>query len=171
MNPLSYKPTGLEAIDNNGPRLLFAEHHRSLRRTGEDLIARCHEDDCRTIVLEYRVFERQLLEHMRAEEDLVLPEFAKVDPEEAAAIVNTHQILRKQLERTGFDVELHAVRLESIRTLLAALDEHAKREDRKMYPWAQMHLPVKARDAIGERMFASIRKLTKLAFRSLATAA
>jgi predicted NAD/FAD-binding protein len=163
MNPLSYRPQGLEAIDHNGPLLLFAEHHRSLRRAGEDLIARCHEDNSFALVAEYRVFERQVLEHMRAEEEVVLPAFAEVDPEEAAALLDAHQALRKQLERTALDVELHAIRLESIRSLLAALDEHAKREDQKMYPWAQVHLPAPSREAIAARLFASIRKLAKLA--------
>jgi hypothetical protein len=165
MNPLAYEPSGLEAIEHNGPHLLFAEHHRSLRRAGEDLMARAHEDDCFALVTEFRTFEEQILEHMRAEEEIILPAFAKANPEEAKAIVEAHGDIRKQLELTALDVELHCIRIESIRNLLAALDEHAKREDREMYPWAQVHLSDASRSAIGSRLLESIRKLANLATR------
>jgi hypothetical protein len=163
MSLLSYKPTGLEAIENNGPRILFAEHHLSLRRAGEDLMARGYEDDCHELVAQYRIFEAQILEHMRAEEELVLPAYAQAWPEEAATIRAEHAALRKQLERTALDIELHAVRLDAIRALLATLEAHAKYEDRTMYPWAQIHLPDTSKSTIAARLLASLRKLAKLA--------
>lgn len=165
MNPLSYEQRGLEAIEHNGPRLLFAEHHRSLRRAGEDLMAGAHEDDCLSLVAEYRTFEQQILEHMRAEEDVILPAFTEEDPVEAAAIRAGHDAIRKQLEQTALDVELHCVRIDAIKALLAVLDEHAKQEDRTMYPWAQVHLSDASRSAIGTRLMAGIRALAKLATR------
>jgi hypothetical protein len=165
MNPFSYELTVLEAIDDNGPSILLAEHHRSLRRAGEDLMGRCHEDNSLAVIAEFRVFERQVLEHMRLEEEIVVPAFAEVDPDEAVAILDAHRLLRKQLERGAVDIERHSLRLPTMRGLLDALDDHAKREDSKMYPWAQIHLPAKTRDAIGERMFASMRRLAKLAIR------
>jgi hypothetical protein len=166
MNPTSYESSPRvrqEAITNDGPLILFAEHHRILRRAAEDLLACCYEDNCRALIAEFRIFERQLIEHMTVEEELVLPAFAAIAAEEAAAILEAHRALRKQLERTAVDVELHSIRIASIRTLLAALDASAEHEDRTMYPWAQMYLPKAARDVIAERMFASVRKLTRLA--------
>ncbi len=165
MNPLSYEQRGLEAIEHNGPRLLFAEHHRSLHRAGEDLMGRAHEDDRFSLVAEYRTFEHQILEHMRAEEDVILPAFAEVDPVEAAAIREGHDAIRKQLEQTALEVELHCVRIETIASLLATLDDHAKREDRTMYPWAQVHLSDESRTAIGTRLMSGIRALANLATR------
>lgn len=165
MSTLSYEPSGLEAVDRNGPHLLFAEHHRNLRHVGEDLMARAYEDDCFSLVAAYRAFEKQILDHMQAEEDLVLPAYGAACPDEAAAIRATHETLRRQMERTALDVELHAVRLQAIRTLLEALDEHAQLEDRTMYPWAQVHLHAAARGAIGARIVASMRQLADLVAR------
>jgi hemerythrin superfamily protein len=165
MRPLSYESYGLEAVEQNGPHLLFAEHHRSLHRAGEALMARAREDDCDSVVPEFRTFEKQVLDHMRAEEDIILPAFADASPTEAADIRNAHATIRKQLERTALDVELHAIRVEAIRNLLAMLDDHAKYEDRTMYPWAQIHLPLKSRSALGGRILASIRKLAEIAYR------
>jgi hypothetical protein len=162
MNPLHYESRGLEAIEHNGPRLLFAEHHLSLRRAAEDLMGRAHEDDCFALVAEFRTFEQQVLEHMSLEEETILPVFAEADPAEAAAIRDEHDKLRKQLERTALDVELHCIRIDSIWTLLAVLDDHAKREDQKMYPWAQVHLPASSRNTIGARLLASIQKLARV---------
>ena len=163
MRPLSYQPAGLEAIDRNGPHLLFAEHHRSLRRAAEDLMARAHEDDCFALVAEYSAFERQVLEHMRAEEELVLPAYAKACPVDAAQIRAGHALIRRRLESTALDVELHSVRIAALRDLLAVLDAHAKFEDGTMYPWAQVHLPAPTRSALGERLLAGIRKLARIA--------
>ncbi len=159
MRATSYNPTGLEAIDQNGPQLLFAEHHRSLRRAAEDLMARAHEDDCFSLVAEFRAFEKQILEHVQAEEDIVLPAYAVAFPEEAAEIRRGHAAIRKQLEQTALDCELHSIRIEAIRDLLAKLEDHAKYEDQTMYPWAQVHLPVASRNAIGTILRTSIRKL------------
>lgn len=163
MNPLSYGSTGLEAIDRNGPRLLFAEHHTSLRRAGEDLMARAHEDDCLELVEQYRTFEAQILEHMRAEEELVLPAYAEACPAEAATIHAEHAALRQQLERTALEIELHSVRIDTIRALLATLEAHSKYEDLTMYPWAQVNLPATTQSAVKSRLLASIRKLARFA--------
>ncbi|MGE0401227.1 MAG: hemerythrin domain-containing protein [Kofleriaceae bacterium] len=162
MRPLSYEHHGLEAIERNGPQLLFAEHHRSLRRAGENLMARAHEDDCFALVTEYRMFEKQILEHLRAEEEVVLPAYGQACPAEAAQIREAHAMIRKRLEATALDIELHAIRIDAIRELLALLDEHARFEDRTMYPWAQVHLPATSRTALGDRLIASLRQLAHL---------
>ena len=159
MTILSYAPIGLEAIDSNGPRILFAEHHRQLRRAGTELMCIAHEDDCFALVAAFRNLEQQLREHMRAEEELVLPAYTEAFPEDATAVRDAHAAIRKQLDQTALDIELHAVRLVSIRALLALLDEHAKAEDLRMYPWAQVHLPITTRSTIGARMIESIRML------------
>ncbi len=163
MTLLSYKSSGLEAIDRNGPYLLFAEHHRGLRRAGESLMARAQADDCYSLITEYRVFEKQILEHIRAEEELVLPAFATACPAEAAQIRDAHALLRKRLEATALEIELHSIRLQSIRELLEALDSHAKYEDCTMYPWAQVNVPAPSRSALGARLRASLRRLAQLA--------
>lgn len=162
MQALSYEPSGLEAIDHNGPHLLFAEHHRSLHRAGEDLIARALEDDCFSLVVGYRAFEKQILEHMAAEEELVLPAYAEACPTEAAAIREAHEVLRRQMERTALDVELHAVRIGALRDLLATLERHAEAEDKTLYPWAQVHMPAANQGALGTRLVASMRQLARL---------
>lgn len=157
MTGLSYKACGLEAIDRNGPHLLFAEHHRCLRRAGARLLRRA--DGGNSLVAEYRAFEAQVLEHIEAEEVLILPAFTAAAPDEAAAIRAGHTEIRAQLVRTASDIEAPS-RLASVRTLLALLDDHSKREDRVMYPWALMHLPA-PRDGVATRVLTALTRFVR----------
>ncbi|HEY4175477.1 MAG TPA: hemerythrin domain-containing protein [Kofleriaceae bacterium] len=162
MNFERYTPRGLEAMDANGPRLLFAEHHRELERACKALLARAYEGDCHSLLDQYRPFEQHVLEHMRAEEEAVLPYFEKEHAQEAAEIRAAHEKLRRRLESTACDLELHSARIDNLRELVTELRQHAAEEDRVMYPWAQVHLPVPALRASWERLMASLRHLIRL---------
>lgn len=157
----SYRPCGLEETTANGPSLLLAEHHRELRKIGNELMACAEEQDTRALIEQYRTFEQHVLEHMRAEEQLILPEFERENPTEAAEIRAGHERLRRQLDATACQIELHEVRLETLRALGEELEQHARREDKIMYPWAQVHLPRDRQHVLRDRLLASLRRLAR----------
>ena len=152
---------GLDADVANGPRLLLAEHHRATEQACTALLARTYADDPHELVAQYRAFEHALLEHLAAEEELILPAYAQHDPADAQAIRDDHEAIRKALNRLGIEVELHVVRAHSVHELVDSLRAHAAREDAAMYPWAQVHLPLVTRRQLFVRVGRSLRALVQ----------
>jgi hypothetical protein len=100
----------------------------------------------------WRSFEGQVLAHIQAEEDAILPAYAQAAPEAAAGIRADHQRLRELLARLGVEIDLHEIRLRTVKAMLESLRDHADREDRSMYPWAQRSLPLPRLVALRERV-------------------
>jgi hypothetical protein len=151
--------TGLENLANNGPRLLFADHHEQIEKSCDALRTAIYADDPLVLAERYRAFEHAMLEHMAAEEEHILPAYAADAPEDAAAIRATHDELRQQLFRIGVDVELHSVRAAALEQLVKTLRAHAALEDVRMYPWAQVHLPARTKRELFKRIGRSLRRL------------
>jgi len=159
---LTSSATGLDAGAANGPRLLLAEHHRALEEAGSELLARTYADEPRALSQEYRVFEREVLDHLAAEELVILPGYQDASPHDAAAIRADHAAIRQQLFRVGLEIDLHLIRAHTVERLLAQLREHAQREDAAMYPWAQLHLPLSTKRRLFVRLGRGIKTLTAL---------
>lgn len=149
----------LESPTVNGPRLLFPDHHCQIEAACDALRASAVTDDPRDVTTCYRSLERAVLEHLRAEEDSILPAYAEHAPADAESIHAAHDELRRQLFRIGVDVELHCVRAEALDRLVAGLRAHAAHEDREMYPWAEAHLSTPTKRELFERMAHSLRAL------------
>lgn len=156
------QPAGLDAGAANGPRLLLADHHRQIEEACRALRARAYEDCPRVLMEQYRVLERAVLEHLVAEETVILPDYTRHDPEAAYAIRDEHAAIRQLLLRIGVEVELHVVRLETLQSLIDTLHAHAAREDVSMYPWAQVHLPLSTKRRLFVRIGRSLRALAEL---------
>lgn len=150
---------GLDYPANNGPRLLFADHHEKIEKACDALRAATYGEDSLELIARYRTFERAMLEHMAAEEEQILPAYAAEAPDEAAEIRATHDELRRQLYGLGVEVELHCVRAESLEQIVKTLRAHAAREDARMYPWAQVHLPLRTKEELVTRIARSLRSL------------
>ncbi len=126
----------------NGPRLLLADHHREIEGACLGLVAGTYADDPLELIKQYCCFERAMLDHLAAEEEQILPAYAEHAPADAQALRDDHAAIRQALYRIGLEVELHLVRATTVNQLVEALRAHAAREDAKMYPWAQLHLPL-----------------------------
>jgi hypothetical protein len=146
-------------LGHSSLRLLLPEHHEEIAAACAALRTSAYIDDPLEVIMRYRNVEHAVLEHMRAEEDFILPAYARRAPADAAAIRATHEDLRRQLYRLGIDAELHCIRLESIDQLTATLRDHAAREDREMYPWAQRVLAPATKRELFKRMTHSLRAL------------
>jgi Hemerythrin HHE cation binding domain len=84
--------------------------------------------------------DHELLAHMEAEERFVLPAFARIDRDEAVAILREHGRIRELLLELGIAVDLHYIRFERSREFIETLRAHAAREDRLLYRWADQKL-------------------------------
>ena len=140
-------------------RLLLPEHHEEVYAACEVLRASVVTDDPLDVLARYRNLEHAVLEHMKAEEDFILPAYAKHARTDAAAIRATHDELRRKLHRLGVDTELRALWLEAIDRLVATLRAHAAHEDRGMYPWAQTVLAPATKREVFKRIAHSLSAL------------
>lgn len=153
---------GLDAGPANGPRILLADHHRGIEKAFKTLHAAVLADDCRNIVDEFRCFERAILEHVQAEEEVILPAYELFNPKDAAVIRADHARIRDQLTTAAIETELHKMRAARLTKLIETLRAHAAHEDRHMYPWAQVHLPLSQRQMLFLRLSKSLRSLLAL---------
>jgi len=141
------------------PLVVLADHHREVRRAYLALLTRADEDNCAELVASYRMFEKQVRRHIDAEEELMLSAYETAAPADAATIRAEHIELVRQLERTGIDVELHAVRRSSLQNLIGRIDANAAHADRTLYPWVHLHLQDDARRGLLERFTTLMHEL------------
>jgi iron-sulfur cluster repair protein YtfE (RIC family) len=142
---------------------LLADHHREIDAGCQALLAGTYADDSLELIEQYRTFEHAILEHLAAEEELVLPSYAEAAPEDARRLQNDHAALRERLYEVGVAVELHAVRAQTLSALVDQLRIHAAREEEALYPWAQEHLALPAKRQLFARIGQSLRELARRA--------
>lgn len=128
-----------EMTSSIGERLLADHHH--FDALFSRLLADMHAGEWRTCQGTWSRFERELLEHMAAEEALVLPAFELVNPAETARLREEHATVRRLLADLGVRLELHAVKEEHVQRLVESLRSHAAREDALLYRWAAQLAP------------------------------
>jgi hemerythrin-like domain-containing protein len=115
---------------------LLADHHH-LAQLITQLRASVNVGDEVELQQPWNEFEDALREHLEAEEKFLLPMYAHVAPDQAAALHNDHMCLIELLECIGLDVELHFARREKIDLLLDFLRRHSAREEAGLYRWAE----------------------------------
>jgi hypothetical protein len=120
--------------------LFGPEHHQHVEKALRRLREEVFTGDPRQLCEYWRQFESELLQHLRDEEQYILPRFADENPAEAHVILADHAEIRRLLSELGVSVDLHLLRAPIADQLLARLHEHARREDSCMYPWAASHL-------------------------------
>lgn len=120
-----------------GLRALLARDHRRVQALLDGLLDDFEEDDRADLRDSWKRFEEGLSAHLAAEESYLLPQFARVEPEEAARLAADHDAFRARLAELGVGVDLHSVRLATVRELADALEAHARREDELFYRWAE----------------------------------
>jgi hemerythrin superfamily protein len=122
------------------PREKLTGEHRHIEELLEQMRSAVQVDDPRALCEAWTGFERELTEHMRFEEEVLLPRFAEADPAEARALRVEHDELRRRIGELGIRTDLHTLRAEVADELIARLRAHAGREDRGLYPWAAQYL-------------------------------
>lgn len=85
-------------------------------------------------------FSRDLEEHLRIEEERYFPRWVGERPEAAPTVAELrreHQAIRAQVAGLGVDIQLHEIRAERIEAFVAALRDHARREDQTLHAWLE----------------------------------
>ncbi len=80
--------------------------------------------------------EAGLLAHLDAEETHLLPILETSHPEETGRIRREHQRFREEVADLGVRTQVHSLRKEQVDRFCDELREHAAREDRMLYRWA-----------------------------------
>jgi hemerythrin superfamily protein len=125
---------------------LLSDHHRRIEVKCRDLLACASGDDSRELVTRWSELETELLDHIAAEEKVILPTYAAHASADADCIRDQHARICALFMPLGVDVELHDIRLARLRELTDLLAAHAAAEDAGMYPWAVLNLsPVDVR--------------------------
>lgn len=93
-------------------------------------------------------FTQGLLAHLAAEEAVLFPLLAPRHPAEIRELRADHDRLRDALAGLDVEVDLHLIRHPTVVSLIGQLRDHAAREERTLYPWAdeafgaEAHRPV-----------------------------
>lgn len=118
----------------------FHEDHVRLSGIFQDLLNAVDSDDSPTIQRSWSTFERGILTHLDAEEELMLPRLQKQHAGEVARILREHERIRDLVDAVGIQTELHLLRKDTAEDLVNLLREHAAREDATIYKWADEEL-------------------------------
>ena len=143
-------------------RALLVEDHARLEKLFNELAATFRggdRDECATL---WNAFDSSLEAHMALEEQLILPEFAKADPKEAAALAREHVAIRSSLGELGIGVDLHCTNADAVEYFLRILKDHAKREEALMYRWAQSNLRQGLKASTQARLRDVLRKVVPI---------
>jgi hemerythrin-like domain-containing protein len=135
----------------------FMADHVRLELILEKLYAAFAADDREAMASQWAAFETGLLAHLEAEEADLLPALLRVSQRDVRILVQEHRHIRNRLAELGTMVELHTIRLESVRNFIDELRAHGQSEDRLLYKWAETHLD----DADKKSIIDSLRLLGK----------
>jgi hemerythrin superfamily protein len=78
--------------------------------------------------------------HFLAEEEHLFPVLAETHPEEARALQEEHDQIRRRLLELDVQVDLHLIRHPTVSEIVHRLREHAAREEQTLYRWADRAL-------------------------------
>ena len=140
-------------------RGLLSREHRELDQTFTALLAAVDADARVECARLWSEFDARLQAHMRLEEELILPAFAREYPQEAEQILAEHALIRSTLLELGIGVDLHFSRADVIERFIALLRSHAEREDRQLYRWSQECLADQAQATIIDRLLSRLQRM------------
>jgi len=118
---------------------LLGEHHRDIEAACLEIMSAALADDPRDLVLRWRAVERRLLDHMAAEEQVLLPAYQQAEPENAQDLRDEHAVLRDHAYEIGISIQLHAISCARLQQFVDELRAHTRREQASLYRWTEQH--------------------------------
>lgn len=92
--------------------------------------------DSATIQRVWSRFEQALMAHLEAEERHLMPAVEKRHPEDVRRTRVEHESIRRLVQELGLRADIHTLRKEVADQLITTLREHAEREEKTVYRWA-----------------------------------
>ena len=114
---------------------LLAADHQRLDRLFQAIAAEAALGDSDLLHRQWTAFGQELTRHMDVEEVRIISAFSRDVPNEARCLLDDHARIRSMLTELAIDLDVHRLRPDRIRALVAELDEHARRESALLYPW------------------------------------
>ena len=130
----------------------LSDDHARLERLFESLLGSVKMSDPERVRVAWERLDRELRAHLRIEEERILPLFEVEDTVEASQIRAEHHQIRNQLDQIGVDLDLHALDRGRAESFIHLLRDHAAREERTLYPWADSSMPKRGRISVIERL-------------------
>lgn len=112
-----------------------AQEHARIERLFIQLVDAFRADAREDTQALWKELEDAATAHFGIEERHALPVYRRDDEAEARALRAQHDQLRRGLEELGVAVQLHCLRDEVAERFIAALREHARREDAVLDRW------------------------------------
>jgi hypothetical protein len=121
---------GVESI-----QALLAGDHARLDRLFHAIAAEAAVRDPDLLCRQWTAFGQELTRHLDVEEVRIISAFTRDQPAEARGLLDDHARIRDILTALTTDLDVHRLRPDRIRALVAELDDHARRETALLYPW------------------------------------
>lgn len=138
------EPSG-EPSEPSVAELLTGDHQR-LDRLFQAIAVEAALGDSDLLHRQWTAFGQELTRHMDVEEVRIISAFSRREPKEARGLLDDHARIRSMLTELAIDLDVHRLRPDRIRALVAELDEHARRETALLYPWTEGALDSGARE-------------------------
>ena len=126
--------------------LLTGDHQR-LDRLFQAIAVEAALGDSELLHRQWTAFGQELTRHMDVEEVRIISAFSRAQPNEARRLLDDHARIRSRLTELAIDLDVHRLRPDRIRALVAELDDHARRESALLYPWTVNALDAGARES------------------------
>lgn len=140
-------------------RSMLDGDHRAIVSALTRLVQALRDDDRDALDSAWLELDERLRAHMSLEEELLFPELARIDPQEAHALAGEHCRVRALLNELDIDLELSRGREAMLSELNQVLREHFARENVLLYRWCDQSLSQAARDALRARLARTLSRL------------
>lgn len=124
--------------------------HEGFEERLETLSRTAHEGDWEDVDEIWGPFEKDFRAHMEFEERELFAGFAATGPDPADVVKTLreqHDDMREQLSQLGIEIQLHAIRAETIDAFVKAIRLHSTVESAHFYPWVDGQLEKAAEGA------------------------
>jgi iron-sulfur cluster repair protein YtfE (RIC family) len=111
----------------------FLEDHRRLEALMERVEKACADGDRQEIAKLWDDFDAGLVAHLEAEETFLFPALRQFSERDARALTEEHKHIRERLAELDAAVDLHIVRLTTVKEFIDELQAHAAHEDALLY--------------------------------------
>ena len=115
--------------------------HIDFERRFEDVCERARLGDWHELDEVWGAFSADVKAHLRFEEDMLFPAFAKRGTEYRKLVqrfVVEHAVFRELLDEIANAIQLHVIRAWTIEVFLELMREHAAEENERLYPWVEL---------------------------------
>ena len=117
--------------------------HDAFEKRFDELCQTAREGDWEDVDAVWGPFEKDFREHMDFEERELFARFA-VTGKDPAGVVKTlkeqHAEIREQLAQIGVEIQLHAIRADTIDAFVKSIRMHNTVESAHFYPWVDEQL-------------------------------